>query len=62
MCEQFDYFVWKYTIFRSRTEKKLPTKEKVRKISIAELIDKEKNLADQGWEAAMKFIEMGLLT
>ena len=34
----------KYTIFRSRTEKKLPTKEKVRKI-IAELIDEEKNLA-----------------
>ena len=43
MCEQFDYFN-EYTIFRSRTEKKLSTKEKLRKI-IAKLIEEEKNLA-----------------
>ena len=43
-CVNSLIILMKYTIFRSRTEKKLPTKEKLRKI-IAELIDEEKNLA-----------------
>ena len=43
-CVNSLIILMKHTIFRSRTEKKLLTKEKLRKI-IAELIDEEKNLA-----------------